>query len=164
MLGRKRQSHVPPGADRISESPERQSPERRGKLQSSSTFSSFSNRFGRSRDGGPSLEPPQESSRERPRSPLRTASSIAEEPQTPSRPEPPRPISRAVNGSSSSAPNDIPNGSHQNDLTGLSLQAPLQPGVQTAAPETAREVNSIKHARLDYITDHCPGTYRQRRL
>ena len=137
VLSRRRESKIPMGADRISESPERRaSPERKSKLQGSSTFSSLSSRFGRSNHASMPLEPPQEDARERPRSPLRAMSSMSE--TTSSRP----PTSReapAVNGSTV----EVPDGSHQADLAGLSLDEPLQPSAPPVVPEKAREVSTV---------------------
>jgi len=147
VLSRRRQSHVPAGADRISESPERRSPERMGRLQSTSTFSSFSNRFGKSKETAPSLEPPREEEYERPRSPLRTASSIADGPPTPGPTEVP-----AVNGTGSST--TVPNGSYQNDLTGLSLQEPLQPSATTPTRELTKDIPRDPMRETPAVTDN----------
>ncbi|KAF2218368.1 Muniscin C-terminal mu homology domain-containing protein [Elsinoe ampelina] len=112
VLGRRRESKIPPGAGRIAESPERTPEKRPSRLPNSSTFSSFSRR---SKDPAPTLEPPREDEAERPRSPLRTVSSRsdAERPQ-----ELP-----TTNGAVEAV---IPNGSHQSDLAGLNLDTPRQ--------------------------------------
>ncbi|KAF4548955.1 Muniscin C-terminal mu-like domain-containing protein [Elsinoe fawcettii] len=112
VLGRRRESKIPPGAGRIAESPERTPDKRASRLPNSSTFSSFSRR---NRDPAPMLEPPREDEAERPRSPLRTVSSRSDA----DRPE----EVPTTNGAVDSV---IPNGSHQNDLAGLSLDTPRQ--------------------------------------
>ena len=131
VLSRRRESKIPAGADRISESPERK--------PKASGFGSFSNRLGRSKEMSPVLEPPQEEARERPRSPLRTVSSISEV-SAPPGPPPGRHERPSVNGgpesSASGAGFNVPNNSHQSDLT--QLQQPLQP---SAPVEPTKQVH-----------------------
>jgi len=124
-----------------------------GRLQSTSTFGSFSNRFGKSKEA-PSLEPPREE-RERPRSPLRTTSSINDntgldwpDVATPGPTETP-----GINGNASAA--SAPNGGYQNnDLTGLSLQQPLQPSAPTAAREITKETARDPMREASNVTDN----------
>lgn len=98
MLGRRRHSKMPAGADRVVElggSPEKRD-NRRSMLQSSSTFANLTSKMSRSRTDL-NLGPPSaaKDSTERPRSPLRTISSLTDstnQPRTPgagngSRPE-----------------------------------------------------------------------------
>lgn len=127
VLGRRRESKIPSGAGRIAESPERTPDKRASRLPNSSTFSSFSNRMGRSRDAVPTLEPPREEESERPRSPLRTVSSRSDTERATEVP--------TTNGAVESV---IPNGSHTNDLAGLSLD---QPARQPSEAATDGEVS-----------------------
>ncbi|KAF2158065.1 hypothetical protein K461DRAFT_274308 [Myriangium duriaei CBS 260.36] len=150
VLSRRRESKIPAGAGRISESPER-TPDRKSRLPNSATFSSFGRSMGRSRDNMHSLEPPREDEAERPRSPLRTVSSRSETVRTEERP--------TTNGTheTSEAPAGVPNGSHQNDLAGLTLSEPIrQPseaGVSTTASDAAQSsAERTKSRDLDPIT------------
>lgn len=142
VLSRRRESKIPAGADRISESPER-------KPKTSTGFSSFSSRLGRSRDMPSPLETPHEDARERPPSPLRTMSSAYSVPTIR------EDESAATNGnfSQSSAPVNVPNGSHQSDLT--QLQAPLEPSgpsAPVAEPTKDSEGFSVRPPDADPIS------------
>lgn len=125
-----------------------------GRLQSTSTFGSLSNRFGKSKGDAPSLEPPREE-QERPRSPLRTASSINDnngldwpDVATPGPTETP-----ATNGNASAA-NASNGGYKNNDLAGLSLQEPLQPSAPTAAREITKEPARDPMREAPSVTDN----------
>ncbi|PNS17536.1 Cytoskeletal protein syp1 [Sphaceloma murrayae] len=144
VLGRRRESKIPTGAGRIAESPERTPDKRASRLPNSSAFSSFSNRMGRNRDNATTLEPPKEDEAERPRSPLRTVSSRSDAERPSEEP--------TTNGAAVEAV--IPNGSHANDLAGLSLDRPAR---QTnEAPTDTREGDKLndkgKSASLDPIS------------
>ncbi|TKX26967.1 hypothetical protein C1H76_0721 [Elsinoe australis] len=142
VLGRRRESKIPSGAGRIAESPERTPDKRASRLPNSSTFSSFSNRMGRSRDAVPTLEPPREEESERPRSPLRTVSSRSDTERATEVP--------TTNGAVESV---IPNGSHTNDLAGLSLDQPArQPSEAATDGENEQAVDKGKSAQLDPIS------------
>jgi len=75
LLSRRRESKVPSGAERLSESPDSGKAGRKSRLQASSTFSSFSSsRKGKSKDGMQMLESTREDDtdhEETRRSPLR---------------------------------------------------------------------------------------------
>lgn len=152
VLSRRRESKIPAGAGRISESPERATPDRKSRLPHSATFSSFSRSIGKSRDNVLGLEPPQEDQAERPRSPLRVMSSRSEAAGYTEE----RPTTNGTVGTSEAAP-AIVNGSHQSDLAGLSLNEPprqmSEAGISIAGSDAAQSSTDRNKSReLDPIT------------
>lgn len=170
VLGRRRESKQPQNLGTMEESPERKS------RVGGSAFNSFSSRMGRSRDT-PTLEPPQDSRRERPRSPLRMGSEVLESPR--SKPQPPAPRQlrdEGVNGTSSNTGAttavaagfagvagvagagalSIPNGSHQADLTDIEPPKASEPDPDAIQPvqEAQRDAEgfSMPPQNLDPIS------------
>jgi hypothetical protein len=164
VMGRRRESKMPQQLAPMSESPERK--------PKGSPFNSFSGRLGRSKETA--LEPPSDSP-QRPRSPLRMGSEILEAPasrsgQTLTAPAPPpsrrpqsgmngvsaAPTSMSTNSFDAPVLPNIPNSSHQNDLTGLEPPAPTRsepvPQPTISEPRRDSEGYSVPPTDIDPIT------------